>query len=131
MNKATEFIKNCNVFYVATVEDSQPRVRPFGATCEYKGKTYICTNNTKNVFKQISSNSKVEICAVAPDGKWIRITGDAVADPDIEAKKEMLKENPVLENMYSMEDEIFEVLYLDKAQAVISSFVDEPIEFML
>jgi uncharacterized pyridoxamine 5'-phosphate oxidase family protein len=129
MNKAIEFLNSCKTFHVATVEGDQPRVRPFGAVAEFKGKTYICTNNTKDVFKQIQSNAKIEICAIAPDGKWIRITAKAIADPDRGAKEEMLKANPMLKSMYSLDDKIFEVLYLQDATAVISSFTGLPETF--
>ena len=129
MSNAIEFLKSCKTFHVATVEGNQPRVRPFGAVAEYNGKTYICTNNKKNVFKQIQSNSKVEICGIAPDGKWIRITAEAIADPDRAAKAEMLEANPSLKGMYSLDDDIFEVLYLKDATAVISSFTGKPETF--
>ena len=129
MNKAVEFLTACQTFYVASAEGNQPRVRPFGAVAEFNGKIYICTNNQKNVFKQIQSNPKIEICGVAPDGRWIRIIADAIADPDTEAKAAMLQTNPVLKNMYSLGDGIFEVLYLKDAEAVISSFTDPPETF--
>lgn len=129
MNKAIEFLKSCRTFYVATVEGDQPRVRPFGAVAEHNGKLYICTNNTKNVFKQIKSNARVEICGMTPDGKWIRISAKAIADPDREAKAAMLNANPSLGKMYKLDDGIFEVLYLKDAVAVISSFTDKPDTF--
>jgi len=126
MNKAVEFLKNCGTFYLATVEGDQPRVRPFGAVSEINGKVYITTNNTKPVFKQMQANPKVEISAFAADGKWIRIAGKAVADPNREVKEAMLKDNPSLSTMYSLDDGIFEVLYLDAATATISSFAGAP-----
>lgn len=129
MNRAIEFLNACKTFHVATVEGDQPRVRPFGAVAEYKGRVYICTNNTKNVFKQLQANNKAEICGVAPDGKWIRISARLVADPGREAKAEMLRVNPMLNRMYNLDDGIFEVLYLEDATAVISSFVESPITF--
>ena len=129
MNKAAEFLNACKIFYIATVEEDQPRVRPFGAVCEFKGKTYICTNNTKNVFKQIKANPKVEISGTTPDGKWIRITANAVADPSREAKAEMLNANPSLNNLYKLDDGIFEVLYLEDATASIYSFGGAPETF--
>ena len=30
MNEVYEFLKSCGVYYLATDEDGQPRVRPFG-----------------------------------------------------------------------------------------------------
>jgi uncharacterized pyridoxamine 5'-phosphate oxidase family protein len=131
MNKAIEFLNACRTFYVATVEGDQPRVRPFGAVAEFNGKTYICTNNTKNVFKQIQANPKVEISATASDGRWIRISGNAIADPSREAKAQMLETNPSLNSLYKLDDGIFEVLYLEDATAVISSFVSAPETFKI
>lgn len=53
MKEAYEFLKNCGTFYLATEENGQPHVRPFGALCEFEGKLYIETNNQK---KGISAN---------------------------------------------------------------------------
>ena len=129
MNKATEFLKNCGTFYLGTVEGEQPRVRPFGAVSEINGKVYICTNNTKPVFKQMKENPKVEICGFAADGTWIRIAAKAIPDPDRDVKAAMLNEIPALSGMYSVDDGIFEVLYLGDATATISSFAGAPDTF--
>lgn len=127
MSKVVDFLNEAKTYYIATVEDDQPRVRPFGATVEYNGKVYLATNNQKNVFKQLVNNPKIEISGMAK-GKWIRITGNAVVDETMEAKKAMLDANPVLKNMYSIDDVVFAVFYIDKMKAVVYSFTDEPIE---
>lgn len=119
MNKAVEFLNSCGTFYVATQDGNQPRVRPFGAIAEINGRVYITTNNTKNVFKQIQANPRIEICGCAPDGNWIRISAEAVIDPNREVKAKMLKLYPVLESMYSLDDGIFEVMYLKNAIATL------------
>jgi hypothetical protein len=81
MNRVVEFLKKCGTFYLATVEGDQPRVRPFGAVLEMKGKVYICTNNKKDCFRQIKKNPKVEICGMLPSGdSWIRVSGTLVVD---------------------------------------------------
>jgi len=131
MSKAVEFLKECGTFYLATTEGNQPRVRPFGAIAEIKGKVYTATNNTKPVFKQIAANSKVEISGCNQEGKWIRISADAVVDPDRDAKAEMLKQNPMLSNLYNLDDGIFEILYFENGTATISSFTGEPETFNL
>lgn len=125
MNKAAQFLRDCGTFYLATVEGDQPHVRPFGAVIEYEGKTYICTNNEKNCFKQMVANPKVEICGMV-QGKWIRVCGKAIPDPRKEVKQKMLEELPFLQKMYSADDPIYEVLYLEDAVATIYSFSDEP-----
>ncbi len=126
MNEVLEFLKSCGTFYLATVEGDQPRVRPFGAVCEFEGKLYIVTNNQKNVYKQMLTNGKVEICGMSK-GKWIRVTGTAVHDERREARVAMMDANTAsLSSMYTVDDNLMEVLYLKDATAVISSFTEEP-----
>jgi uncharacterized pyridoxamine 5'-phosphate oxidase family protein len=125
MNKAVLFLRDCGTFYLATEEEGQPRVRPFGAVIEYEGKTYICTNNTKRCFKQMIKNPKIEISATK-GGEWIRVTAEAVVDPDRAVKQRMLEEVPSLKNLYKVDDDIFEVLYLANATATIYSFAGQP-----
>lgn len=125
MNKAVKFLKDCETFYLATNDSGQPRVRPFGAVTCYNNKIYICTNNKKDCFKQMIDNPKVEISAVL-DGRWIRLCGEVAADSDVNAKKAMMEDNPVLKSMYSLEDGIFEVLYLLNPSAKICSHTGEP-----
>ena len=128
MKEAVEFLKKCCVFYLATVEVDQPRVRPFGALNVFEDKLYIITNNTKDVFQQMKVNPKVEISGMA-EGKWIRLTAEAVRDERFEARQAMLDANPSLRSMYNEEDEIMEVLYLTNATGAICSFTEAPIPF--
>ena len=65
MERVYEFLKNCETYYLATVEGDQPRVRPFGTVDIFEGKLYIQTGKVKDVSKQIKANPKVEICAFA------------------------------------------------------------------
>ncbi|MGN6713848.1 pyridoxamine 5'-phosphate oxidase family protein [Anaerocolumna jejuensis] len=125
MKEVLEFLKECQTFYLATCEDGQPRVRPFGAVAEYEGNLYITTNNKKNVFKQLLSNPKFEISGMNK-GKWIRLEGTAVHDDRLSAREKMLEENPSLSGMYSANDGLMEVLYIKDAAATICSFTEEP-----
>jgi len=43
MNEVYEFLKSCGVYYLATVEGNQPRVRPFGTVDVFENKLYIQT----------------------------------------------------------------------------------------
>lgn len=119
MNKAVEFLKKAGVFFVATDDAGQPRLRPFGAVIEYNGKAYFCTNNTKEVFRQLVKNTKVEISAMGEEGSWIRFTGNAVVDKSEEAKAAMLEANPGLSRMYKLGDGLFEVFYIDSGKCSI------------
>ena len=125
MQEVYDFIKKCGVYYLATIEGDQPRVRPFGTVDIFEGKLYIQTGKKKEVSKQIQENAKVELCAFA-DGTWVRIAGKLVRDERIEAKKHMLDQYPDLKAMYSAEDDNTEVLYFADATATFSSFTAEP-----
>lgn len=130
MNEVYDFLKKAWVFYLATVDGDQPRVRPFGAVDKFDGKLYIQTGKSKEVAKQLAANPKAEICAYM-DGKWLRISGELVEDDRREARKHMLDSYPELRRMYSEDDGNTLVLYLRNATAVFSSFTEAPrtIEF--
>lgn len=125
MKEVLEFLKECQTFYLATNEEGQPRVRPFGAVAEYEGKLYFITNNKKKVFAQLSANSKFEISGMN-NGKWIRLEGEAVNDNRQAAREKMLEEYPSLTGMYSANDGIMEVFYIKNATATICSFTEAP-----
>lgn len=126
MNKIVEALKKTGTFYVATVEGDQPRVRPFSSVCEFEGKAYICTNNTKKCYAQMIANPKVEISGMAKDGTWIRLTGKLVRDNRDEARAAMLADPTGPSNLYKVGDEIFEVLYIDEAVCTKYSFTAAP-----
>ena len=130
MEEVRDFLKDCGVYFLATVDGDEPRVRPFGTAEIFEGHLYIQTGKKKDVFKQIEKNNNVEICAFK-DNKWIRVTGKLVLDDRVEAKKDMLDKNPGLKNMYNENDDNTAVLYFESARTVISSFEEEPkvIEF--
>ena len=85
MKEVINYLKECGTFYLATTEGEQPRVRPFGAVCEFEGKLYIVTNNQKDVYRQMLKNPKVEISGMN-QGTWIRITGEVQEDLRREAR---------------------------------------------
>lgn len=127
MKEVQEFLKECDMYFLATIDGDQPRVRPFGTAEIFDGHLYIQTGKSKNVSKQIQMNPKVELCAFK-NGKWIRVSGELVRDDRIEAKKYMLDQNPSLRNMYDENDNNTEVLYFKNGIAIISSFTEEPKE---
>ena len=125
MNEVYEFLKECGVYYLATVEGDQPRVRPFGTVDIFEDKFYIQMGKVKNVSKQIEKNPKVEVCAFK-DGKWLRLSGELVRDERVEAKKHMLDQYPHLRGMYDEHDDNTEVLFFKNAKATFCSFTEPP-----
>lgn len=125
IEKVTQFLKEAETYYLATVEGDQPRVRPFGTAHLYEGKLYIQTGKVKDVSKQLLANPKAEICAFK-DGEWIRVAGELVEDDRVEARQSMLDAYPSLQQMYSADDGNTQVFYFKNATATISAFTHEP-----
>ena len=126
MQRVLEFLKSAEVYYLATVEGDQPRVRPFGTVNEFEGKLYIQTGKVKPTSKQLAANPKAEICAFK-DGAWIRVACELVDDDRFEARKSMLDAYPNLRNMYDENDGNTQVFYMKNATATISSFGGAPV----
>lgn len=131
MSRVVDYLHEAGTFYIATEDGGQPRVRPFGAVMDYEGRVYLCTNNTKAVFRQMVANPRVEIAACHPEGGWIRITGLAVVDDSDAARAAMLESHPGLRRMYSEGDGFFEVFYLTQATVTITRPGAEPNTFTL
>lgn len=125
MKEVYDFLKKCETYYIATMDNDQPRVRPFGTVNIFEDKLYIQTGKSKDISKQIMKNPKIEISGMN-DGKWIRIQAIAVEDDRVEAKQSMLDSYPMLQTMYSATDDNTQVLYLKDAVATIASFLDSP-----
>ena len=61
MKRVYDFLKKAGVYYLATVERDQPRVRPFGTVNEFAGKLYIQTGKIKPTSHQLAANPKADI----------------------------------------------------------------------
>ncbi len=127
MKTVLDFLKKTGTYYLATVDENQPRVRPFGTINLFDGKLYIQSGRKKEVAKQIKANPKVELSAFDGD-KWIRITAKLVEDDRAEAQESLLEAYPNLRNRYAVNDGNNIVYYLKDAVATFYSFSGEPKE---
>lgn len=121
MKEIYEFLKECKTYYLSTIENGQPRVRPFGTIDLFEDKLYIQTGKVKQVSAQMKENPNIEICGMLGD-KWIRVTAEAVLDENIAAQEHMLAAYPELQAMYKPNDGNTEVFYLKNGTAQICSF---------
>ena len=125
MNEIYEFLKSCGTYYLATLEDGRPRVRPFGTIDLYEGGLYIQTGKVKSVSRQMKADPRIEICGMHK-GKWIRLQAEAVLDQRLEAQQHTLENYPSLQKMYQPGDANTEVFRLNNVKAQICSFTEEP-----
>lgn len=123
MEEVQAFLKECRTFFIATTDQDQPRVRPFGVSEIIDGRLYIMTGKVKDVYKQMAANGKFEICALKQSGaEWMRLSGTLVNDETLAVKEEFLKRNPGLKSMYKADDDNMAVLYVTNATARFCSF---------
>ncbi len=127
MKEVIHFLTENPVQYLATVgRDRKAKCRPFMFAGEKDGKLWFCTNNTKDVYKDMQQNPNVEVSVSSPTYAWIRLNGRAVFVNDM-AVKEMCIQNPIVKSQYQTADNpIFEVFYLAEAHAVIADFSGNP-----
>ena len=125
MQRVCDFLKEAGVYYLATVEGDQPRVRPFGTAHIFEGKLYIQTGHVKPCAQQLIANPKAELCAFH-NGTWLRIACSLIEDDRVEARKSMLDAYPNLRRMYDENDGNTMVLYMENATATFSSFTAAP-----
>lgn len=125
MQEVYEFLKEAKTYFLATIDGDQPRVRPFGTIDLFEDKLYIQTGKSKDVYKQIEANPKVEISACV-GLNWVRIETTLVPDDRVEPKKHMLDAYPHLRGAYDENDDNTIVLYLKDAKATFSSLAGDP-----
>ena len=127
MKEIVNYLKENPVQYLATVgRDGKAKCRPFMFCLEKNGKLWFCTNNQKDVYKDMMENPWIEITTSGKDFSWIRISGKAVFENNMEIKKECLN-YPLIKNIYQTPDNpIFEVFYIEEGEAVIADFSGNP-----
>ena len=126
MNEVYEMLKKAGTYYLATCDDGQPRVRPFGTVNIYNGKLYIQTGKSKAVSHQLHKNPKLEICAMVDGGDWPRVEASAVEDDDRAARVSMLEAYPELKSIYNPDDGNTEVWFLRNVTATLYSCTKPP-----
>lgn len=91
-----------------------------------KKKLWFCTNNKKDVYEDILNNPEIEISVSDKNYAWIRLNGKAVFENNMNVKEACMS-NPIVKGQYNSPDNpIFEVFYLDNAQATIADFSGNP-----
>jgi uncharacterized pyridoxamine 5'-phosphate oxidase family protein len=115
MEKYIDFIKECKVFWINTVSDLKPNSRPFGAISYDGCYIYIATAATKNVCNEIISNPNISITTIKPGTRsWVRISGIASLEDNLEKKKMLFDDNPILYQRYdSIEDSKLRVFKIE------------------
>ena len=106
------------VFYFATVENGEPRVRPFGFTMFFEDKLYFGCGTHKAAYCQMQANPHVELCAFN-NGCFVRIRGTVVFDDRPEVQNAMYKAGPFLKETYNEETGYHHICFYLKDMSAI------------
>lgn len=101
MSKINDYLNETKVFFLATVDGNQPKLRPLGAHLEMDGKVVFGVGDFKEVYKQMVANPLVEIVACKHDMHWLRYTGTAVFETDEKYANAIMEMIPFLKNIYN------------------------------
>lgn len=125
LQEIKDYLAECKVFYLATVDGDNARVRPFGVSEIFNGRLYLMSGKSKDVFKQLVKNPNFELSATKANGaEWIRVSGKLVNDDDVVMKQYILDQNPELKQLYQADDNMA-AMYITEGEARFFSF-NEP-----
>jgi uncharacterized pyridoxamine 5'-phosphate oxidase family protein len=126
MSKINDFLTETGVFFLATEDGDQPKLRPLGAHLEMDGKVIFGVGDFKDVYRQMKDDPKVEIVACKQDGHWLRYTGTAVFETDPKYAEAMLEGAPHLRKIYNEETGYkMATFHLENAAAVVIPVMGE------
>jgi uncharacterized pyridoxamine 5'-phosphate oxidase family protein len=113
--------------FLATVENGEPRVRPWGFLFEENGKFYFCTNNTKDVYEQLQAKPFAEFSTKTSNFVWVRLRGKITFTEDMKIKEKILAGNDLVKSIYKKADNpIFKAFYIEHGSASIGDFSGQP-----
>ena len=127
MSKINDFLTEAGMFFIATNDGAQPKLRPFGSHIEMDGKIIFAVGDFKAVYRQMLANPLCEIVACKPDGVWLRYTGKIVFDDDPKYTEAMSATSPLLKQIYNEKTGFkMKLFHLEDATAFIMPPVGEP-----
>jgi len=127
MKEVVKFLQDNSTGFLATIADGKPKIRPFQFMLEEDGKLFFCSNNTKDVFKQLKDNPYVEFSSFSPQSAWIRVNGEVKFSDDLKIKEKIFVANGLVRSIYHTPDNpIFELFYIEHGTAMLSDFSGHP-----
>ena len=118
VNVVATYLQESKVFYLATIGEAGPDVRPMGIAIPYNEKLYFILAKPMNLHKQLQADGKVAISAYY-DEKILRLYGTAVLDDTDETKDAFIGMNEQIAQMFPKE--VIAPYYLKDTKASIGS----------
>ena len=126
--KVSEFLQKAELFYFLTVDEGQPKGRPFGFHMVVDDKIYFGTGTFKNCFAQLSKHPQVEVLAMK-DGEFLRYDGMAKIVKDDALLAKVREIMPQIMALYDKNGWEMGLFYLENGHAEIRGMLDLKAEF--
>lgn len=130
IEKIDEILTKSEVFYLATVDGTKPKVRPLGFHLLFDGKIYFGVGTHKDVYKQMEANPSVEIAAW--DGEhFLRYYGTVDLTKNQEVIDKAFELMPEIAEAYKANNWEMGVFFLNDATGEIRNMfaIEESYEF--
>lgn len=128
VEKVSQFLADSKVFYFLTTDGDQPKGRPFGFQMVYDGKLIFGCGTFKNVFKQLTTNPKVEVLAFNGEN-FLRYDGVAKVVKDDAILDKIRELMPDIMATYDQNGWEMGTYYLENGHAEIRGMMDLIEEF--
>ncbi len=119
INIVYEFLEQAKTYYLATVEDQQPRVRIYGTTLLFEGELYIMALRQTQAVSQIAANPRAEIATFC-QGKQLRLTCQLEETDRQEVREAMAEKMPALKAAGGEKYRNFVMMRVTQAKATIA-----------
>ena len=130
IQKIDELLTRAEVFYLATVNEDKPKVRPLGFHLLFEDKIYFGVGTHKDVYKQMQANPNVEIAAW--DGEhFLRYYGVADLSNNEAVVEKAFELMPEIAEAYKANGWEMGVFFLNDSTAEIRNMfaIEESYEF--
>lgn len=122
INKVNDYLTKSGVFFLTTVDGDKPKCRPFGFHMVHDDKIYIGLGTFKDVYRQLTENQNIEICAMQGN-EFLRLYGTAVQDDDKSLSEQALDSMPDIKKMYEENGWEMAMFYLKNVTAEFRTMV--------
>ena len=96
-----DLVKDTGFGFLATLDQKQPRVRPMMPYLSETGEMLLALLPRSRTITQIKTSPRVEICFVDRKMWYCRITGEARLSDDVQKKKIVWDNVPMLRQYFS------------------------------
>ena len=102
MNEVFAFLKECGAFFIITDNNGTPAGRPFNSMIADGNDLIIGVSNTKDIYRQLKANSRIQIVSLSSGNKWIRANGYALEEfESFELKEKLFNEDNYVKTHFS------------------------------